>query len=77
MEIKQPESANSDENDWTEVASVNDTSYNYTVGDMYTGSTFEFRVKAINAVGSSQYTSTLDIIAATVPSDPYAPIRDD
>ena len=64
--MKQPESANSDGNDWTEVASVTELTYTYTE-DINTGSTYQFRVKAVNDVGSSDYSSTFDIISATKP----------
>lgn len=55
-----------DDSDWTEVANVTELTYTY-AEDINTGSTYEFRVKAINAVGSSLYSSTFNIIAATVP----------
>ena len=43
-----------DDGDFAEVASVTELTYTY-AEEIDTGSIYEFRVKAINAVGSSLY----------------------
>ena len=56
----------------------NATGTSYTYSDsIAAGETYDFRVSARNEIGSSDYSSPVSIIAATVPGAPSAPVRDD
>ena len=56
----------------------NATGTSYTYSDSITaGETYDFRVSARNEIGSSDYSSPVSIIAATVPGAPSALVRDD
>ena len=51
---------------------MTETSYTQDSG-ISSGETYGFRVKARNSVGFSNYSSSIDIIAGTIPSTPDAP----
>ena len=58
------------ESGFIDVASgLKNTRYEQTIG-ISSGNTYEFKVKARNKVDFSQYSPTLDIIAATEPQKP-------
>ena len=63
------------DNDFTQVGIVTDTSF--TDHNVTAGTTYEFRVKAQNLVGFSTYSSTFEIVAATVPDAPSGLVRDE
>lgn len=59
-------------NSWSLLAS-GVTSLSYTKTGVTAGQTYQFKVTARNAVGSSPQTSAFSIVAANVPSQPAAP----
>ena len=66
VEMKQPESDIRNGDNFIEVANVTEPSYTY-ANDITNGTTYNFRVKAVNGVGSSNYSSVFPIISATKP----------
>jgi len=51
---------------------VTGTSYTYT-NVTTSGAEYQFRVKAENQIGYSEYSEILEIVAGTIPSPPDAP----
>ena len=54
---------------------MTDASFSYSTVTI--GFTYTFKVSARNLIGSGDYSSSFDIIAATVPGAPSDPVRDD
>lgn len=57
----------------TTTNSVFEASTTFAVADLEDGKTYRFAIRAINAIGASQYSPTALIIAATVPEQPTTP----
>ena len=53
--------------------SVFEASTTFGTADLIDGNAYQFAIKAINSIGSSQYSASVLIIAATVPGKPSAP----
>ena len=49
------------------------TDRSYTAIDLYSGSTYTFKVKARNSVGYSEFSDPVSILAAQIPDTPNAP----
>ena len=61
----------------TEVGNATATDPSFTYTDVVAGTTYFFKVKAINVVGTSSDYTSIGIIAATVPAIPTALTRDE
>lgn len=59
---------------WTTIESTANLN-SYTITGLTPGAIYDFKVRAHNDVGFSEYSSTSDLMAATVPSIPAAPTK--
>ena len=57
----------------TTTNTVFEASTTFAVSDLDDGDTYRFAIRALNTIGSSQYSPTALIIAATVPDQPATP----